>query len=311
MMQYKIGARGSRLSMAQTEWVAGRLGRAHPGSSYTITPIRTRGDADPRPLFAVDQKGIFEREIDRAVAAGEVDFAVHSLKDVPSELPPGIILACVPERGPANDVVVSPDGAGLDDLAKGGTVGTSSLRRAVQVQRYRPDLRIMPIRGNVESRIGRVPGKYDAIILAQAGICRLGLDILYSALPAGDYVPSPGQGALAITARAGDARILKMLGAIEDGRSRAETDAERALSEHIGSGCRFPVGAYATSDAGSMTLRAAAFSIDGQKSIILQKTGSADDPAGLGRAAASEMRERGVEELALNWREKVAEWNRS
>ena len=309
-MNYTIGARGSRLSVAQTRWIAEELGRANPDSQYTIVPISTRGDADPRPLFAIDQRGIFEKEIDRAVAQRRVDFAVHSLKDVPSELDADLTLACIPRRQAIHDVIISGDGAGLDSIASGGVVGTSSLRRAVQIMRKRPDLQIKPIRGNIETRIGKVSGEYDAVVLAQAGIARLKLDVKYVRLPLDEFCPSPGQGALAIVARADEPQTIKMLKKIEDAQSRGEIEAERALSCNIESGCRFPVGAYAVSDGDEMTLRAVAFSVDGKVSISAQKTGPADNPGDLGRRAAEDLQKQGMDGLALNWREKVEEWNR-
>ena len=170
-MKYLVGTRGSRLSVAQTNWVIGKLKDANPECSYEIIPITTKGDVDPRPLFAIDQKGIFEKEVDRAVAEKKVDFAVHSLKDVPSDLPDGLSLACVPKRESINDVLISKDDLSLEALPQNATVGTSSLRRAVQLTRKRPDITVKPIRGNIETRIKKISGtNYDAVVLASAGL---------------------------------------------------------------------------------------------------------------------------------------------
>ena len=298
--------------MAQTRWVVGQLEEANAGEKFEIRTISTRGDTDARPLFAIDQKGIFEKEIDAKVALGEVDFAVHSMKDVPSEIPEGLVLACVPRRAMPGDVLVTKDGLGIESLRRGAEVGTSSLRRAVQVSRARPDVRVNPVRGNVDTRVSLVRrGELDAVILARAGLARLGIeaDVGFADLGLESFVPSPGQGALALVARADDAQTVALLRTIEDAGSRAEADAERALSEAIGSGCRFPVGAHASFSKDSITVRAVAFSVDGSERIEAESTGSAADAAGVGRRAGAILRERGVERLAFNWREKVAEWN--
>ena len=306
-----IGARGSQLSIAQTNWVIDELKRVHQDIEFEIKPITTQGDTDLRPLFTIDQKGIFEKEIDRAVAQNEIDFAVHSLKDVPSQIDENLVLACIPKRAMVNDVFISSDGSTLDTIKPGAVVGTSSLRRAVQISRKRPDVTVKPIRGNIETRIKKISGdNYDAIVLAQAGISRLGMDISYTALSIEDFSPSPGQGALAIVARKDDEQTIHMLKKIEDEDSRLEIEAERALSDFIDSGCRFPVGAYAKSNGEQMTLKVSAFSVDGKKLLYVTKLGPKSDPYSLGKSVGEELRQKGVNELALNWREKVEEWNK-
>ena len=311
-MKYIVGARGSQLSVAQTNWVISELKNVNPDSEYEIKTITTKGDTDARPLFTIDQKGIFEKEIDRAVLNKEIDFAVHSLKDVPSELDENLILASIPKREVVNDVFISSDGSTLDNIKKGSVIGTSSLRRAVQVSRKRPDVIVKPIRGNIETRIKKVYGDiYDAIVLAQAGISRLGVSVKYSPLPIDDFSPSPGQGAIAIVARSDDLQTISMLKKIEDTDSRLEIEAERSLSDYVDSGCRFPLGAYAKSNGSEMTLSVSAFSVDGKESLHVNKTGKKDDPASLGKIVGEELRTKGVNDLALNWREKVEEWNKS
>lgn len=308
-MKYKIGTRASKLSLAQTNWVVSELKKT-TDSEYDIMTITTRGDADSRVLFAIDQKGIFEKEIDKAVADKRVDFGVHSLKDIPSVLPPGLVLACIPKRETVNDVIISENGSDLDSIKPEGIVGTSSLRRAVQIMRKRPDLNVRPIRGNIETRIQKISDNYDAIVLAQAGITRLKLDVKYSKLSIDDFLPSPGQGALGIVARKDDTQTIQMLKKIEDSESRLEIEAERALSNYVESGCRFPVGSYARINDNNMTIKTAAFSVDGKKSITLAKTGPRNDPQTLGKLAGEELEKQGVQELALNWRQKVEEWNK-
>ncbi len=311
-MKYIVGARGSQLSVAQTNWVIAELKKVNPDSEYEIKTITTKGDTDTRPLFTIDQKGIFEKEIDRAVAQKKVDFAVHSLKDVPSEIDDSLVLACIPKREVVNDVFISSDGSTLENIKPGAVIGTSSLRRAVQVIQNRSDVIVKPIRGNIETRIRKVSEEnYDAVILAQAGITRLGVDVKFTPLSIDDFSPSPGQGAIAIVARTDDSQTISMLKKIEDANSRLEIEAERALSDYVDSGCRFPVGAYAKSNGSEMTLTVVAFSVDGKKSIQVTKTGNKEDPKSIGKSAGEELREKGVNELALNWREKVEEWNKS
>ena len=310
-MNFTVGARGSKLSIAQTDWVISELQKTDSSLSFDIKPITTKGDTDTRPLFAMEQKGIFEKEIDRAVFEKEVDFAVHSLKDVPSQLDPNLIISCIPKREAVNDVLITRDGFDIEEIPSGSVIGSSSLRRAVQVTRKRPDVIVKPVRGNIETRIKKVEeGKFDGIVLAQAGITRLGTDTKISKLPTNDFLPSPGQGALAIVSRKDNSSTLEMLKKIEDYRSRMEIEAERALSDSVDSGCRFPVGAVATSDANSLTLKVAVYSMDGKKSIILEKTGSIEEPHVLGRLLGDELRDRGVKEIASNWREELEEWNK-
>ena len=311
-MKYIVGARGSQLSVAQTNWVISELKKVNPDSEYEIKTITTKGDTDSRPLFTIDQKGIFEKEIDRAVAQKEVDFAVHSLKDVPSELDSNLILACIPKREVANDVFISSDNSSLDEIRAGAVIGTSSLRRAVQVSRKRPDVIVKPIRGNIETRINKVSGDdFDGIVLAKAGITRLGVDVKYTELSVFDFSPSPGQGAIAIVAREDDTQTISMLKKIEDSDSRLEIEAERALSDYIDSGCRFPVGAYAKSDGTQMTLDVSIFSVDGKESLNVSVIGDKINPKSLGKSAGEQLREKGAQDLALNWREKVEEWNKT
>jgi len=311
-LKYVVGARGSQLSVAQTNWVISELKKTNPECDYEIKTITTKGDTDTRPLFTIDQKGIFEKEIDRAVAQKEVDFAVHSLKDVPSELDENLILASIPKREAVNDVFISSDNSTLDDIREGSVIGTSSLRRAVQVSRKRPDVIVKPIRGNIETRIRKISGEdYDAIVLAQAGISRLGVDVKCTSLSVDDFSPSPGQGAIAIVARADDAKTISMLKKIEDDDSRLEIEAERSLSDYVDSGCRFPLGAHAKSSGSEMTLTVSAFSVDGKQFLQVNKTGKKEDPKSLGKTAGEELRRKGVNDLALNWREKVEEWNKT
>ena len=310
-MTFLIGTRGSKLSLAQTNWVISELQKENKDSEFEIKTITTKGDTDSRALFTIDQKGIFEKEIDKAVAEKEVDFAVHSLKDVPSDISESLTIACVPRRESANDVLITKEGYNLKTIPSGAVIGTSSLRRAVQVSRIRPDVVVKPVRGNIETRINKVTdGKFDAVILAEAGISRLGLDVKHSVLSTKDFPPSPGQGALAIICRTNDEKTISMLKKIEDTKSRTEIEAERALSEYVESGCRFPVGALATVNSNMLKLTVSAYSVDGKKAITLEKTGDIGKPRDLGKDIGEELQKSGIAEIASNWRESLDEWNK-
>ncbi len=311
MKSIRVGTRGSRLAVAQTELALAALRKAHPGAKFELVTISTKGDVDKRPLFTMDSKGIFEKEVNEAVRKGEVDFAVHSLKDIPSDLSSELAVACIPKRASPNDVLVNDKGQKLNELAAGSLVGTSSLRRAVQLMKTRPDLKIKPIRGNVETRVKKViSGEFDAVVLAEAGLTRIGMkDVIVERFKVDKFVPAPGQGAIAIVCRHNDSKTSQMLKSIEDPRSRAEVTAERALIERVEGGCRFPLGAVAITRNDNITLYASIFSADGSKGIKLKKSGYAKSPEKLGSKVANELLRQGAAELAEGWRSAVEEWN--
>ncbi len=312
MKTIRVGTRGSRLAVAQTELALSSLRRTHPEANFEVITISTRGDVDKRPLFTMDAKGIFEKEVNEAVKKGEVDFAVHSLKDVPSDLSSELVVACIPKRASPNDVLVNDRGQTLAELAAGSLVGTSSLRRAVQLMSARPDLKVRPIRGNVETRVKKVISReFDAVVLAEAGLTRIGMkDVIVERFKIDEFVPAPGQGAIAIVCRRDDTKTAQMLRSIEDPRSRAEITAERALIEKVEGGCRFPLGAVAVTRDDKMTLYASIFSADGARSIKLKTTGNAKSPEKLGMEVADELLSQGAAELAEGWRTAVEEWNK-
>jgi hydroxymethylbilane synthase len=311
MKAIRVGSRGSRLAIAQTEIALSALRRAHAGTRFELVTISTKGDVDKRPLFTMDEKGIFEKEVNEAVRKGEVDFAVHSLKDVPSDLSNELVIACIPKRGSPNDVLVNDKGQKLKELAPGSTVGTSSLRRAMQLTRSRPDLNVRPIRGNVETRVKKViSGEYDAVVLAEAGLTRIGMkDVIVERFGVRDFVPAPGQGAIAIVCRYDNRKILNILRQIEDPRSRAEVLAERALIKKVEGGCRFPLGAVALTNGDKITLYASVFSADGSRNIKVKNVGKASDPEKLGNQVADMLVKQGAMEMAEGWRRAVEEWN--
>lgn len=307
----KVGTRGSRLAIAQTEIALAALRKSNPRVHFEVVTISTKGDVDKRPLFTMDEKGIFEKEVNEAVRNGNVDFAVHSLKDIPSDLSGELVVACIPKRASPNDVLVNEKGQKLKELAPDSKVGTSSLRRAVQLTNQRPDLNVRPIRGNVETRVKKViSGEYDAVVLAEAGLTRIGMkDVIVERFSVRDFVPAPGQGAIAIVCRRDDKKMIRMLRSIEDPRSRAEVMAERALIKKMEGGCRFPLGAVATTNNSRMTLYASVFSADGSKNIKVREAGNANEPEKLGNKVADLLVKKGAIEMAEGWRKAVEEWN--
>jgi hydroxymethylbilane synthase len=308
----RVGTRGSRLAIAQTEIALVALRKAHPQIRFEVITISTKGDVDKRPLFTLDEKGIFEKEVNEAVKKGEVDFAVHSLKDVPSDLSDDLSVACILKRASPNDVLVTDNGQKLKDLVPGSVVGTSSLRRAVQLTKTRPDLNVRPIRGNVETRVKKViSGEYDAAVLAEAGLARLGMkDVIVQRFSIRDFVPAPGQGAIAIVCRRDHTALVGMLQHIEDRHSRIAVLAERALIRKIEGGCRFPLGAVAITNDDKITLYASVFSADGKQSIHIKKVGRASKPEELGSSVANMLIKQGAMSLAEGWRRAVDEWNK-
>lgn len=273
--QLRIGSRPSRLALAQAAIVKDAIERAAPGLACEIVAIRTTGDRLTTPSLArVGGKGLFVRELEQALAAGQIDIAVHSMKDMPARLPPGFRLLAVPPREDTADMLLT-GGPDLSALPPGARLGTSSLRRRFEAARLRPDLDIQPLRGNIDTRIARLRARdFDAIILAAAGLKRLGQSDLPTAhrLSEDDFVPAGGQGALAIEAMAerlpgGSAEIERAVIAMDDLRSRIEISAERACLAEIGASCASPIGVKATADGGHLTVRVLLFSLDGAQSM--------------------------------------------
>jgi hydroxymethylbilane synthase len=257
--------------------------------------ITTKGDRDlTTALPEIGGKGLFTYELEQALREGRVHAAVHSLKDLPTEESPGLTIGAIPQRADVRDVLVSPAGLTLDELPAGAVVGTSSNRRQAQILAYRPDLRIQPIRGNIDTRIRKVQeGQYDAILLAAAGIIRLGLqEHITQYLPLELMLPAPGQGALAVQCREDDEETLRLLRAIEQPATRQATTAERAFLSGLGGGCSLPVGALAEILGGVITLRGIVASPDGKQ--ILRLTATGDDPILVGQDLAQQAIMRGA-----------------
>ncbi len=298
----RVGSRGSRLSLAQTNAVISLLKSIDSSIEFEVVTIKTKGDIDARPLYTIDDKGVFEKEVDLAVLDGNVHLAVHSMKDVPADLHEDLVIACVPKRESPYDVLLSNNDTRLDGLKSNCIVGTSSLRRLVQLKMLRDDLIVKPVRGNVETRIAKMQrGEFDALILAEAGLVRLGLsDMIVERLPIDKMLPAAGQGALAVVTRRDSHDIIKMLKRIEDITSRTEIEAERALLKHINAGCRMPLGALAVSSNGGLDLHAGIFSTS--NAIRVSLSTSIYDAERLGAKAAEYLIERGALKLAEEWR---------
>ena len=294
-----IGTRSSSLAQRQTELVFELLRAAWPELACEARPIVTQGDRTQRsgqPLPEIGGKGLFTTELEEALRRGDLDLAVHSLKDLPTEDPAGVVLGAICSREDARDCVVSRSGSTLAELPAGVRVGTSSLRRTAQLRALRPDLSVASIRGNVDTRIRKVrEGDYDATVLAAAGIVRLGVEHEVTQwLPLETMLPAPGQGALAVQCRADDERALELLAAIDDAATRAATTAERAFLRELGAGCTAPVAAYAEATepasptpgdnlsqgnraASRVRLRGLVLSPDGRDVVRVEGEGAADE----------------------------------
>ena len=286
-----IGTRGSKLALTQTDLVRAALLAAHPGLVVAIERITTKGDVVlDQPLSAIGDKGLFVAEIEEALRQGQVDLAVHSAKDLPSELPPDLALAAFPRRADPRDALLARDGLRLAELPEGARVGTSSLRRACQLRHLRHDLRIEDLRGNVDTRLRKLhQGQYDAIVLAAAGLERLGLEQhVTEYFDPAVMLPAVGQGILGIEVRARDAAIAALLAPLDDPSARAAATAERAFLAYIGGGCQVPVGAYATLDGDMLTLAGMIGARDGRQ-VRGQLAGPADDAATLGARLATQL----------------------
>jgi len=311
--KYKVASRKSKLAIKQTEIVLHGLTRLSGIDNFEITSIRTKGDIDKRPLFSMDRKGLFEREVNTAVVNGEADFAVHSLKDIPTDFHKELIIAAIPKRADPRDVLVAVKKVKLKDLPAGAKIGTSSLRRAIQILQMNPDMNVVPIRGNIETRIQKaLCGQYDAVVLAEAGLMRLGMkDVIVERFDAEDFLPAPGQGAMAVVCRKDNKGLISLLKKIEHRPSRISIDAERTLMNDINAGCRFPVGALAICDTEKKTirLRVKAFSADGKKSLSLEKIGVATQAKEIGKEMAQSLIRSGIEEMAYGWRDALDSWN--
>jgi len=296
----RIATRKSPLALWQANDVADRLRALHPGLQTELLLLTTQGDRIlDAPLAKVGGKGLFVKELEQAMLDGRADIAVHSMKDVPMELPDGLVLPVICEREDPRDALVSPRYRGIDQLPQGAVVGTSSLRRAAQLRARRSDLVIRDCRGNVQTRLAKLDaGEYDAILLASAGLRRLGLEERIAALlPVADSLPACGQGAVGIECRAGDARVNALIAPLNHDATSYRVRAERALNRRLAGGCQVPIAGYAELDGDRLHLSALVAGIDGRVVLRAQQSGDAADAEQIGIAAAEALLAQGAGQL--------------
>jgi len=300
MKRLVIATRRSRLALWQAEHVKHRLEKLHAGLAVELLPMSTRGDEllDQR-LDQVGGKGLFIKELESALADGRAELAVHSMKDLPAELPPGFAIAAILEREDPRDAFVSNQFKDLKDLPAGAVVGTSSLRRAAQILERHPRLEARLLRGNVETRLAKLDrGEYDAVILAVAGLVRLGLQArIRSALEPEESLPAPGQGALGIECLAARKDVAALLAPFADLTATLCVRAERAVSRAFGGSCTIPLGAYAELKGKQLRLRALVAAADGRRVARADVAGDAKQPEALGELAAEDLRRQGALEI--------------
>ena len=307
-----VGTRGSKLALAQTNRTLQQIKQKRPEVEFKLKIIKTVGDKEHgKPLFSIDCKGIFEKEIDQQVVSGEVDLAVHSLKDVPIvEQQTGTVLAAIPKRDSPCDVFISKDKIRLNELPKCAVVGTGSLRRLAEIKYLRPDLDVEPIRGNVDTRIGIVrKGELAGIVIAEAGLERMDITSeITERLPLEQFPSAAGQGAIAIVAKEGNSEVIKILQSVEDKATRAEITAERSLVLKLEGGCRVPIGAVGRANGNNLTLLGCIFSLTKHKKISAQAKGTLSQAEGLGSRVGEDLIKQGAKELEKEWREKYGVW---
>lgn len=298
----RIGTRGSPLALAQAHEVRARLSAAHGLSeeAIEIRVYKTTGDAiQDRPLAEVGGKGLFTKEIEEALIAREIDLAVHSMKDMQTELPAGLVIGAALPREDVRDAFISLKYASLADLPEGAVVGTSSLRRQAQVKRIRPDLKVVGFRGNVQTRLRKLSeGVADATLLACAGLNRLGMaDRITAPIETDQILPAVAQGAIAIEIREDDAEVAKLVAALNDPKTAYCVAAERAFLTRLEGSCRTPIAGLAQLNGDTLSFRGMVFSVDGERSFEIERDGPAGQAAALGTAAADALLELGAASL--------------
>jgi hydroxymethylbilane synthase len=296
----RVGTRGSKLALAQTRMVLDLLAEKSPEIEPVVIPIRTLGDRLPaKKRGETDGKGAFTGDIEERLAAGEIDIAVHSLKDLSVELGQGLKIGATPPRGDPRDALVSSDGEKFSELSKGAVVGTSSIRRKAQLLNRRSDLEVVDLHGNVETRVRKLSElRLGAIVLAAAGLDRLSMgEMVTERFPVSDVVPSAGQGTIAVEVRAGDRDVGRMVSLISDEKTMRASECERAFAKAIGGDCYVPAGAHATVNGRALTLVGMIASPHGR--TLLKRTETSTDPVGLGESLAEELLRRGGKEFVI------------
>jgi hydroxymethylbilane synthase len=296
----KIATRKSPLALWQAEYVRSHLMAEHDGLEVELVTMTTQGDKIlDVPLAKIGGKGLFVKELEQGMMAGDADIAVHSMKDVPMELPEGFDLPVICDRESPFDAFVSNTYAHIDDLPQGARVGTSSLRRSSQLLHKRPDLEILSLRGNVQTRLSKLDGgEFDAIILASAGLIRLEMEgrIRYQ-IPAEFMLPAVGQGAVGIECREGDEDTISLISCLNDKDTHSRVAAERAFNHRLEGGCQVPIGAYAVLEQDQIWLRGMVASVDGKEMLFAERRAHRDDADSLGRGLAEELLEAGADRI--------------
>ena len=295
----KVGTRGSALALRQTELVLANLRPLFPELHFRVNTVRTQGDANSAAPLVGMGLGVFVKEIEQQLLSGQLDLAVHSLKDLPTQLPDGLELGALLERQDPRDVLVNRWGCSLAQLPAGARIGTSSPRRAAQLRDCNPQVQVLPVRGNVETRLAKAQSdEYDGVVLAAAGLVRLGLTERVSEyLSLDEFVPPPGQGVLAVEMRSEDQRIREILARVDHSASRSAATAERGFLEQLGGGCQLPVGSYAQAEGKALQLRVFLATIEGGSVFRGEFSGSIDAPYQLARDAYRTLLEQGSSDL--------------
>ncbi|VEN74659.1 Porphobilinogen deaminase [Candidatus Desulfarcum epimagneticum] len=302
----KIGTRGSALALWQANWVKSAIEKRFPSVSAKLEIIKTKGDRFLKaPLAEIGGKGLFVKEIEQALMDQRIDIAVHSMKDMPGDIPPGLVIGAVPEREDPRDALVSRDGLGFQDLPAGARVGTGSLRRAAQLLHRRPDIEIAPLRGNLNTRLEKLEKEnLDAIVLAVAGIRRLGLeDRITQRLDADAMLPAVGQGALCLEIRENDPETDALTRPLNHDASRAAVEGERAFLKRLGGDCHVPVAAHGRMEGGVLTLTGLVADVSGKKIARHLETGRPESAGEIGVCLAEALISRGADEILKDFRE--------
>lgn len=296
----RIGTRGSQLALWQARWVQAAITRYQPDISVELVIIKTQGDKIlDVPLAQVGGKGLFVKEIEEALLEGRIDLAVHSMKDMPAELPAGLVIGAIPARENPHDAFVSVRHGALDDLPDGARVGTSSLRRAAQLKHQRPDLTIVPLRGNLDTRLKKLETTdLDAIVLAAAGLLRLGLsERITHYLSSEQMLPAVGQGALCIETRDDDPRVAPIVGKLDHADTRHAVRAERAFLKRLEGGCQVPIAGHATTAGNQVELCGLVADVDGRRIIKNTRSGPVESAEQLGRDLAEDLLAKGADHI--------------
>ena len=299
-MLIRIGTRGSKLALIQSRWIRKKILEKHPHVQVELTIIKTTGDKIvDSPLSKIGGKGLFVKEIEDALLQNRVDLAVHSMKDVPAELPDGLMLAAFPEREDPRDALISTGDAAIDQLPTKATLGTSSLRRAAQILHLRPDLNIVPLRGNVDTRLGKLNGgELDCIILATAGLKRMGLeDRISQIIPADKILPAIGQGVLGLETRRGDAQTIEAIDFLNHAPTKVAVAAERAFLKELEGGCQVPIAGLALLENDRLHFTGLVAELDGTRIIQDRISGDEKDAGRMGKELARKLLAGGAREI--------------